>query len=308
METRANYALIGSAVLIVVALALLFVLRMTQQGAEFDEYDVVFNERVSGLSIGSIVRFNGIQVGEVTDLSIDPKNPGIVIARVKVDNQIPIRTDTKAELEFVGFTGLAIIQFVGDSPDAPLLKDQETEYDVPRIEADTSGFAAFLSGSGDLVTKAQRILSDQNIENISAIVADIEQATSVIAANKDDIAAILENTGAASEDLAEISDSLRKAATGLEDMLAERGPDAMEDAERLLEESRGLVAELRGVVDENRGSLRAFADQGLGQVAPALAEARRLMRTLDYMLREIDRDPQAYFLGETAPEYGDEDQ
>ncbi|MBL4619715.1 MAG: hypothetical protein JKX88_06415 [Marinicaulis sp.] len=52
--------------------------------------------------------------------------------------------------------------------------------------------------------------------------------------------------------------------------------------------------------------MRVFADQGLGQVAPALAEARRLMRTLDYMMREIDRDPQAYFLGENVPEYGAE--
>ena len=30
---------------------------------------------------------------------------------------------------------------------------------------------------------------------------------------------------------------------------------------------------------------------------------RRLMRTLDVMMREIDRDPNAYFFGERAPEY-----
>ena len=81
----------------------------------------------------------------------------------------------------------------------------------------------------------------------------------------------------------------------------------MEDIEALLSESRALVTDLRTITNENRASIRVFADQGLGQVAPALAEARRLMRTLDAVLREIDRDPNAYFFGERAPEYsGDE--
>lgn len=303
METRAHYVLIGAFVLSAVAAAMLFILWMSQTQREFDEYDVIFTERVSGLSIGSVVRFNGIQKGEVTDLTIDPEDPSIVIARVRVENDTPIKTDTKAELELVGFTGLAIIQFVGGSPDAPLLKEV-SEDRVPRIKADTSGFAAFLEGSGDLLAQANRVLSDENIESITTTLRNIEAATSAIADNREDISKIVKNAGAASQDLAEISARLNNAAAGLEEMLAKQGPAALEDVEALLQESRDLVAELHGIASENRASFRVFADQGLGQVAPALAELRRLMRTLDYMLHEIDRDPQAYFLGDNAPEYG----
>lgn len=303
METRAHYVLIGAFVLSAVAAAMLFILWMSQTQRQFDEYDVIFTERVSGLSIGSIVRFNGIQKGEVEDLIIDPEDPSIVVARVRVENDTPVKTDTKAELELVGFTGLAIIQFVGGSPEAPLLKEV-SERAVPRIQADTSGFAAILEGGGDLLSRATLALSDENIESLSDILSNIEKTTDVLAENREDISNIIKNASVASKDLAEISGRLNNAADGLETMLAERGPAALEDAEALLSESRALVGELHAIVGENRASFRVFADQGLGQVAPALSELRRLMRTLDYMLREIDRDPQAYFLGENAPEYG----
>lgn len=290
METRAHYVLIGAFVLSAVAAAFLFILWMGEAQREFDEYDIIFTERVSGLSVGAAVRFNGIQKGEVDRLSIDPDNPSIVIARVHVDKDTPVKTDTKAELELVGFTGLAIIQFVGGSPDALLLKDI-SEDRVPKIPADTSGFAAFLEGSGDVLARANRLLSDDNIDNFAGIIKNLETMTGAVADNEKDIVALLKNAKSISHDLAAMTTKLEAAGTA-------------EEIEAILNESQKLVADLRGVVNENRTSFRIFADQGLGQVAPALAEAKRLMQTLDYMLREIDRDPQAYFLGENAPEYG----
>ena len=290
MEPRGNYVLIGAAVMIVAAFAFLFVLWLGQSQREFDEYDIIFTERVSGLSEGAAVRFNGIQKGEVDTLSIDPDNPSIVVARVRVDRDTPVKTDTQAELELVGFTGLAIIQFVGGSPSAPLLKDVSEER-IPKIAADASVFGAFLEGSGDVLAQANRLLSDENINNVAAIIENLEVMTGAIADNEAEIVALLENAKSISADLAVMTAKLEAAGTA-------------EEIEDILAESNALVTDLRAIVDENRASLRVFADQGLGQVAPALAEARRLMRTLDYMLREIDRDPQAYFLGENAPEYG----
>ena len=290
MEPRGNYVLIGAAVMIVAAAAFLFVLWLGQSQREFDEYDIIFTERVSGLSVGAAVRFNGIQKGEVDTLSIDEDNPSIVVARVRVDRDTPVKTDTQAELELVGFTGLAIIQFVGGSPSAPLLKDVSEER-IPKIAADASVFGAFLEGSGDVLAQANRLLSDENINNVASIIENLEVMTGAIADNEAEIVALLENAKSISNDLAVMTAKLEAAGTA-------------EEVESILAESNALVADLRAVVDENRASLRVFADQGLGQVAPALAEARRLMRTLDYMLREIDRDPQAYFLGENAPEYG----
>lgn len=302
METRAHYVVIGSFVLITIAAAFYVIIQMSQSKAEFDEYDVIFTERVSGLSVGAAVRFNGIQKGEVETLSIDPDDPRIVVARVRVDKDTPVKTDTKAELEFVGFTGLAIIQFVGGSKDAPLLKEASDER-VPQISADMSGFGAFLEGSGDVLAQANRLLSDDNINNISGIIADVKTVTGAFAENDEEIVAIIDNLDSITTDLANVTAKLDAAAASLQDFMENDAQDAAEDVKALLSESRALVTELRAITSENRASVRIFADQGLGQVAPALAEARRLIRTLDTILREVDRDPNAYFFGERAPEY-----
>ncbi len=307
METRAHYVVIGSVVLTAIALAFFIIIQMAQTQREFDEYDVIFTERVSGLSVGAAVRFNGIQKGEVETLTIDPDNPSIVIARVRVDKDTPVKTDTKAELEFVGFTGLAIIQFVGGSKDAPLLKDV-SDRRVPQISADMSGFGAFLEGSGDVLAQANRLLSDDNINNISGIIENVETVTAAFADNDEEIVQIISNLNAVTTDLANVTSKLDSAATSLEEFMENDAQMAAEDIKALLSESRSLVEELRGITSENRASIRVFADQGLGQVAPALAEARRLMRTLDAVLREIDRDPNAYFFGERAPEYSGNEQ
>lgn len=299
METRAHYVLIGAFVLSAVAAGFLFILWLGQTQREFDEYDIIFTERVSGLSVGAQVRFNGIQKGEVETLSIDPSDPSIVVARVRVDKDTPVKTDTKAELELVGFTGLAIIQFIGGSPNAELLKDA-SEDRIPKIPAEPSGIGQFLEGSGDVIAAANRLLSADNIQGIAAIISNVETMTGAFAENEQELVAILENTEQLTQDLASLTAKLDAAATS--------APETFEEINLMVTEARGLVEDLRAITDENRASIRVFADQGLGQVAPALAEARRLMRTIDYMLREIDRDPKAYFLGENAPEYGAEEE
>lgn len=305
METRAHYILIGSVVLSVIAAAFIFVLWISQTQREFDTYDVIFNERVSGLSIGSIVRFNGIQKGEVEDLSIDPEDPAIVIARVRVEKDTPIKTDTTAELEFVGFTGLALVQFVGGSPSAPLLKEASDER-VPKVVADMSGFNLILQNSGDMIAQANRLLSEDNIQAVAAILANLETTTAAIADNSDEISSLIVNANRATDDLSLLIADLRAASEGLSRLLNEDAPGAIENADALIAETRALMADLRGVVNDNRDAFDVFAEQGLGQVAPALAEARRLMRTLDYMLREIERDPKNFLLGDPTPRYNAE--
>lgn len=304
METRAHYILIGSFVMFVVALGFLFVLQMTRAQGDFDPYDIIFEESVTGLSTGSIVRFNGIQVGEVESLELDPDDPSRVVARVRVSATTPVTTNTTVELEPVGFTGLAIIQFVGSEEEAPLLKT--TVDGVPEIVADTSGISQFLAGTSEILARASLILSDENIDNIAQTLADVQSVTGAVAENRDEISELIKNANAATIELNKALENLRRASDGLEQMLATDGPRAVQNADALISDIRALIAETETLVTENRESFRYFTDQGLGQVAPALAEARRLMRSLDYTLREFERDPKAFLLGEGTPEY-DED-
>ncbi len=299
METRAHYVLIGAFVLISVAFAFLFVLWLGQAKRDYDEYDVIFRERVSGLSVGAAVSFNGIQKGEVMDLSIASDNPGIVIARIQVDDDTPVKTDTKAELELVGFTGLAIIQLVGGSAEEPLLKD--VTRGVPRLEADAGGIAQILAGGNEIVAKANLLLSEENTAAFTRILASVDTLTGALAAQDDNITATMENSAAASA-------NLDRTAANLDKLLADDAPQTMAEAKATLAETKALIVEMRGAVAENRESIRVFTDQGLAQVGPAVAEARQMFRTFDQVLREIDRDPRGYLLGELTPRYEGERQ
>jgi phospholipid/cholesterol/gamma-HCH transport system substrate-binding protein len=294
VETRAHYVLIGAFVLITVALAFLFVLWLAGAKQDYDDYDVIFRDRVSGLSIGAAVSFNGIQKGEVQDLSIAPDDPSVVIARIRVDSDTPVKTDTKAELELVGFTGLAMIQLLGGSRDEPLLKD--VTRGVPRIEADASGIAQLISGSSEIIASANRLLSEENTEVFSRILLNIDAVTGTLAEQNDNIARTFEN-------LAVATTKLGGAADNLDRLLQDDAPQTVAAANETLAETRALVSELRGAVAENREAIRIFTDQGLAQVGPAVAEARQVFRTLDQVLREIDRDPRGYLLGESTPRY-----
>jgi phospholipid/cholesterol/gamma-HCH transport system substrate-binding protein len=300
METRAHYVLIGAFVLCAIASAFLFILYLSQANREYDPYDVIFTERVSGLSVGAAVLFNGIQKGEVVKLDLDENDPSIVIARVHVEKKTRVKTDTKAELELVGFTGLAVIQFVGGSKDAKDLKD--VVKGVPQIKADASGFAAFLEGSGDIVEGANRLLSTENTEAFARILLNIEALTKTFADQDENIAATIENSAQMTADLAAASKSLNALSADLQKLTRNDAPLVVADARATLKSTQALMDELNAVVAENRESFAATT-QGLAQIGPAVAEARRTMRTLDQVLREIDRDPRGYLLGESTPKY-----
>ena len=299
METRGSYVMVGAVVLIGIAAAFLAILFLTQTKQDYDEYDVIFRERVSGLSIGAAVSFNGIQKGEVRDLTIAPDNPSIVIARIRVDSDTPVKTDTKAELELVGFTGLAIIQLVGGSAEEPLLK--EVTRGVPRIEADAGGIAQILAGSNEIIASANRLLSVENTEAFGRILASVDTLAATLAEQDKNISTTFENLAVASNKLSRASDNFDK-------LMADEGPQTVAEARETLAETKALVAEMRGAVAENRESIRVFTDQGLAQVGPAVAEARQMFRTLDQVLREIDRDPRGYLLGESTPRYEGQEQ
>src|SRR6476619_3684404 len=98
METRAPYALIGLFVMTVIAAGFGFVYWLHNSGGltERTVYRVSFENTVSGLLTGAAVLFNGIRVGEVTDLRLDTNTPQLVNATIAVAGGTPVRADTKA--------------------------------------------------------------------------------------------------------------------------------------------------------------------------------------------------------------------
>jgi phospholipid/cholesterol/gamma-HCH transport system substrate-binding protein len=115
METRAPFVLIGAFVLAAIAAVFGFVYWLNNTGGVGPRasYHVQFDGSVPGLLVGAAVLFNGIRVGEVTDLGLAPDNPRRVNAMISVASSTPVRADTKIGLEFQGLTGVPVIALEG---------------------------------------------------------------------------------------------------------------------------------------------------------------------------------------------------
>ena len=172
MEKDANYALVGFSTLLLVTGLIIFSvwLARLQFTQDYDQYDIVFQGPVRGLSQGGEVHFNGIKVGEVTKIQLDHDDPNRVIARARVTSDVPIRVDSYATLEPQGITGINYVQITAGSPSKQLLKDTVGPGKVPKLRTQRSTLSDLLEGGGTVLTRTvepmdrvNRVLSDQNI-------------------------------------------------------------------------------------------------------------------------------------------------
>ncbi len=140
METRASYLLVGTFVLAFTAGLVVFVIWLAkfQFDTEFARFDIHFKGSVTGLSLASPVRYSGVRVGEVVEISLLPDRPDEVRVTIETDSTTPVRADTVATLELEGLTGGLAILLIGKAPDAPPLEAAPGQrYPVIASEAST---------------------------------------------------------------------------------------------------------------------------------------------------------------------------
>jgi phospholipid/cholesterol/gamma-HCH transport system substrate-binding protein len=125
METRARYLVIGAFVLVCIFAGFGFVYWLRNNtGIGRTIYRVDFEQPVSGLTPGASVLFNGLRVGAVVSLALDPQDPKRVTMMIAVDRGTPIRADTQVDISFQGLTGAPAISLKGGSLSAPVPTSQ----------------------------------------------------------------------------------------------------------------------------------------------------------------------------------------
>ena len=303
METRAHHVLIGLFTVIVVAAALLFGLWLAKSSTDrqFAEYQVVFNEAVSGLSQGSAVQYNGIKVGDVNQLKLDPQDPRRVLARIRVGADTPIKQDTRAKLALTGVTGMAVIQLSGGSPGSPALTSPEGG--LPVIVADPSPLSKLLSNGedvmtniNDVVSRASQLMSEENVARISRTLDHLDKATGAVADQRDDIRALLSQLAQASKQanatLAQ-TEQLARSANGLVD---QQGRATLESARNAMASLERSTAAIDRLLNDNRAALNGGM-QGLGELGPTVRELRDAANSLRGITRKFDDNPAGFLLG-----------
>ena len=310
METRANHILIGLFTLITAALLVGFALWAAKFTSEsnWNEYDVVFSEAVTGLGIGGTVQFNGITVGEVRKLVIDPSDPNKVLVRVRIKSSTPIKVDTEARLAFVGLTGITQIQLKSlNAKSADLVPTEGNP--TPRITAKESAFSKLFSSTDDITTTATNVMlrlnqafSDENIDSLGKTLANLEKIAGTVADERQDIGLIIRDTRAAIAKLDSTLSSTDSIARKLDEGLADQLPDLITKLDRTLVQYEALARNANRVVDANGDAIDNFSQQGLAQVGPAIAELRTLLAQLRRVAAQIEERPNALVTGKSTTE------
>lgn len=303
METRAHHVLIGLFTVIVVVGALLFGLWLAKSSVdtEFKDYEVVFNEAVSGLSNGSAVQYSGIKVGDVVALRLDPKDPRRVLARIRLSGDTPIKEDTQAKLALTGITGTSIIQLSGGTPQSPRLRGHDGK--LPVIVASPSPIARLLNNSNDLMTSinellhnANRMFSPENVDRISSTLEHLEQTTGTIADQRGDIRQAMQqlaSVGKQASATLEQTSALMRNANGL---LNDQGKQMFGSAEQAMQSLEQSSATINKLLTNNQDSLNSGM-QGLNGLAPAMRELRDTLSSLRTISRRLEANPSGYLLG-----------
>ncbi|QBB71831.1 MCE family protein [Pseudolysobacter antarcticus] len=309
METRAHHVLIGVFTLVVVAAAMLFVLWLSKASAdrEFAYYDVVFTEAVTGLSKGGLVQYNGIKVGEVTQLRLSPKDARNVEARIRVDGGTPIKVDTKAKLASLGLTGIAFIQLSGGAPgSAPLLDTPEQP--VPRIIADESALQKLLASSEDIVTtvndvlfRVGNLLSQENVDRVSRTLQHVDQLSGAIADQRDDLKHVISDLAGATTQLRSTLAQVDKMARTTNDLVDHQGRATLDAASATLAALQRTAEGADKLVSQNREAINNFSNQGLSQIGPTVVELRDLLRSLKSITDQLQDNPAGYLFGHGQP-------
>lgn len=309
METKANYVLIGAFTLAAAAFLLLFGLWAAKYSSDRDwqEYQVVFTEPVTGLTEGSSVQYNGIAIGTVERLDLDQEDPRRVVARLKVKASTPVKVDTRAKLSITGLTGVPFIQLTGGSPEAEWLAQASRE-DVPTIATEASALQNIADTANRLVARMDQVLSEENVERISNTLENIEAMTGSVAAQREDLRLLIVNARKSSELLQRTLGSTNQAVEDIDRELVDKLPGLVAKLDSTLTRLDAAAGGADAILNENRTAIRSFANDGLSQLGPTLAELRGLVRDLRRISERMQGNPAGYLLGRDAPKEFDPDE
>jgi phospholipid/cholesterol/gamma-HCH transport system substrate-binding protein len=311
METRAHYVAVGAFVLAVIFLAFVAVLWLgrAEFGQQAKRYYIFFRGSVAGLNKGSQVQYNGIPVGRVVDIRVDPANLEQIQVMVEIDTSIvDIKSDARAFLDANILNGIATIQIRGGTREAselvpapghkyPVIKAGRSE--LEEVKASLPELVADLKAAAHGVNA---LLDEQNRQAVADTLRNVQTITGALVEPSKQVNDVVDNANKAVVELRTFFQNLDQSYTekgGLKDQLSQTLGDADRLAKNLNEASR----QLQLVLQENRPGIRNFTQSTLNQVSDLVTDLQRFVAGATRFVSEMERNPTRLLFGERREGY-----
>ena len=301
MVTKAQKFRLGIFITVISILMVLFLIMVagTKIMEKRDVYYIRYKDSsVTGLQVGGPVKYRGIGIGRVDDISIDPDNVADIIVTASIKSETPIKGDMKASLIPIGITGLVQIEISGGTQEAELLEAGSF------IKSGLSTFES-ISGKAEIITNKIEILlnnlnnitNEENKKRLNNIIANVD---TIIDSNQSSILNTVSSLEAITDDFEQIAENTRS--------LLERLDTIMESGkvEKIVTSTEKIISELADsdlkqlMTDIHK--LTIDANNAISHIDATHLESRQdlldtiesLKETIDYLndfSRQISEDP-----------------
>ncbi|NLP11582.1 MCE family protein [bacterium] len=245
-----------------------------------DIYYIGFRDTsVTGLLEGGTVKYQGLTVGFISKITIDPQDIRRVIVEISLDQGTPIREDTQAEMALLGITGIKLIELRSGSNEAKPLPPRSFISATASITDRLTNSAEAIAGKAQTVMDNLAKITDQEnraklMELLTTTNNTMAQLNSLLQRNRPAIDTTMTNAMTFSSDAREIA------------LLTKRTMLRVDE----IAESDSLRRILRNLVEITESIKKADIVQLMHELNATLERSNRMLRDAETMFAKSRAD------------------
>ena len=313
METRANHLWVGAVTLVLLAMLAAFIVWIARlgEGAK-DEYDIFYNQSVSGLANGSQVSFAGVPVGQVTEIALAKDNPEFVRVRIKVKDDVPILVGTQATIQ-ASFTGVSTILLDGARKDNPAITCETTACPEgrPVIPPGRGGFGEIVANAplllerlATLTEQLNTILGPENQQELAGILKNSNRLTGGLADATPELTANLKEFRVTMQEFNKTLDAYERLAVTTDGLVQKEGEPLAQELRATLKSTNAALASLSATLEDTRPAARQLRTTTLPSAEATLEDLRATSRALRSITEKLEAEGARALVGGTSlPDY-----
>lgn len=313
METRANHLWVGAVTLVLLAALAAFIVWIARlnEGAQ-DEYDIFYNQSVSGLAQGSQVTFAGVPVGQVTEIALAKDNPEFVRVRVKVKDDVPILVGTQATIQ-ASFTGVSTILLDGARKDNPPITCETTACPEgrPVIPPGRGGFGEIVANAplllerlATLTEQLNLILGPENQKELAGILRNSNRLTAGLADATPELTQNLKDFQVTMREFNETLNAVERLADNTNGLVGKEGEPLAQELRATLKSANATLASLSATLEDTRPAIRQLRTGTLPSAEATLQDLRATSRSLRAITEKLESEGAGALVGgKSLPDY-----
>lgn len=291
MQGKVSYTTVGIFV-IALAAALIFAiawLSAVGHGKLYHTYLVYVHEDVTGLNVESPVRFNGVKVGYVDNITLDRQNSQLVKITLRIEPEVQITTGTYAILNVQGLTGVVYVNLKSDMQQAPLLvalKGQQYPV-IPSkpsflmqlstaLPALTEEIQQLSANVADVLDKKNRVSIQESLHNIAVVSKTLSDNSEKFTDTMESFRHTMENVSKASDSFPQTMDEINK---------------TLHSVDQLSQKMGETSDTINGTMKNGQLILRNFSNQIMPNAQETLSNLAQASSSVRQLTEELQRDP-----------------